>query len=102
MRPLATADEMREGPTWTDERGELSYEYLSCRTCNWLRINDGHYFYCRDLGDKSKPDFTSVYSGGMKRLHNFPRPDSACRLLDGVDPEAIRPKAQSTQTTETK
>jgi hypothetical protein len=70
-----------EGPTLTDEGGQLSEMYLSCVGCKWLRVHDRHYFYCRDLGDKSQPDLTSVYTGGMKHNLNFPRPDPSCRFL---------------------
>lgn len=71
----------RGGPALTDDNGELATPYLSCRGCTWLRVHDGHYFYCRDLGDKTKPDFTGPYNGGMKRLHSYPRPDADCRFI---------------------
>lgn len=71
----------REGPILTDDNGELPQSYLSCRGCKWLRVHDGHYFYCRDLGDKTQADFTSVYSGGMKRLYEYPHPDKKCRFV---------------------
>jgi hypothetical protein len=70
----------REGPIWTDQNGELPKPYLSCHGCKWLRVHDSHYFYCRDLGDKTQPDWTSVYSGGMKRLRSYPTPDKDCRF----------------------
>jgi hypothetical protein len=70
----------REGPTLTNENGALDYQYPSCRGCKWLRVHDWHYFYCRDLGDKSKPDYTSVYSGGMRRIFTYPRPLPECRF----------------------
>ena len=70
----------REGPAWTDQNGDLPKPYLTCHGCMWLRVHDFHYFYCRDLGDKAQPDWTSVYSGGMKRLHGYPRPDKECRF----------------------
>lgn len=70
----------REGPDWTDEHGELPVPYLSCAGCKWLRVHDFHYFYCRDLGDKQQPDYTSVYSGGMKRVLSYPDPDKECRF----------------------
>lgn len=93
MSTIAAAPE-QEGPALTDERGELSYQYLSCAKCKWLRINDYHYFYCRDLGNKDLPDFTSVYTSGMKRLYCYPRPDRACAFLHGRDPCADFPKTQ--------
>ena len=70
----------REGPALTNEGANLDYEYSSCYGCKWLRVHDFHYFYCRDLGDKSKPDYTSVYSGGMERIHSYPHPHKDCRF----------------------
>ena len=74
----------REGPVWTDERGELPEKYLSCVGCKWLRVHDFHYFYCRDLGDKTQPDYTSVYTGGMRRLWNYPLTPDDCRFTRSV------------------
>ena len=73
---------MSEGPVLTDEGGELKTPYLSCVSCIWARVHDYHYFYCRDLGDRSQPDYTSMYTGGMKRLHNWPHPDPSCRFTE--------------------
>jgi hypothetical protein len=90
-----------EGPHWTDENGELDTPYLSCRGCPWVRVHDFHYMYCRDLGDKSKPDFTSVYDGGMLRLWNWPHPDKNCKfsaralLPAATDSLAIVPNSQA-------
>jgi hypothetical protein len=59
-----------EGPILTNHKGDLPTPVLSCRDCKWLRVHDRHYFYCRDLGDKAQPDWTSHYTGGMKRLYS--------------------------------
>jgi hypothetical protein len=80
-------NEQREGPHWTTENGELSEPYLSCHGCKWLRVHDFHYFYCRDLGDKSQPDYKSVYTGGMVRLWGYPKPNNECRFREQAKTE---------------
>lgn len=71
---------MKEGPTLTDEDGQLPAPYLSCRGCKYRRIHDYHYFYCRDLGDQSKADM-DPYNGGLARLWGYPHPNKECRFL---------------------
>jgi hypothetical protein len=75
----------REGPCLTDENGALDQLYLTCHGCKWLRVHDFHYFYCRDLGDKSQPDYSSVYTGGMKRLSGYPKVDAECRFAAAAE-----------------
>lgn len=74
----------REGPILTDENGELDKSYLTCRGCKWFRVHDWHYYFCRDLGDKTKED--RPYSGGgWRQLHRAPHPDPACRFLASAE-----------------
>lgn len=37
-------------------RKELGGDWVSCKDCPMLRVFDFHYFYCRHLGDQTKPD----------------------------------------------
>jgi hypothetical protein len=69
----------REGLALTDE--EVPVPYLSCRGCKWLRVQDFHYFYCRDLGDQTKPDVSTYEGGGQQRLWSYPHPNKECRFL---------------------
>lgn len=70
-----------DGPVLTDHNGELDAPLPSCQgyqdgktySCKHLRIHDYHYFFCRELGDKSKPDL-DPYKGGLERIWNGPSP----------------------------
>lgn len=39
--------------------------WTTCNGCPAFRVFDFHYFYCRRLGDQSKPD---AWNAGWKRL----------------------------------
>ncbi|WP_394436728.1 hypothetical protein ACGGKE_07790 [Sphingobium naphthae] len=39
--------------------------WVKCQGCPAFRVHDWHYFYCRHLGDQTKPD---AWSEGWKRL----------------------------------
>lgn len=43
-------------------------EWSSCKGCPSLRVFDFHYFYCRLLGDQSKPD---AWNAGWMRLSDI-------------------------------
>lgn len=70
-------------------RRELpEHNWVTCRGCPALRVHDFHYFYCRHLGDQSKPD---AWNAGWKRLGDTAYPEETpCRL-----PEASATLKQS-------
>lgn len=72
-----------EGPVPTDYNGELPKPVLICHDCRHLRVHDFHYWYCRVLGDQTKPDkgddpWDWWYNGGAKRLWSGAYPDAEC------------------------
>jgi hypothetical protein len=77
---------MSKGPEWTDENGELKERYLSCANCDFRRVHDWHYFYCRDLGDQSKPDL-NPYNGGLRRNWSYPHIHKDCRFGSQMEVE---------------
>lgn len=71
--------EKQEGPVPTDYNGELPDPVLICHGCRHLYAHDFHYWYCRALGDQSKPNDGDWWrSGWAKRLWNGAYPDDAC------------------------
>jgi hypothetical protein len=48
------------------ERKELpEHQWTTCNGCPAFRVFDWHYFYCRHLGDQTKPD---EWNAGWKRV----------------------------------
>lgn len=43
-------------------------DWVTCNGCPQFRVHDFHYFYCRQLDDKNRPDV--AYSGGWVRIAN--------------------------------
>jgi len=50
-----------------------------CHGCDHYRVNDGHYFFCRDLGDSEKSDSWESF-GGWKQTNG--RPPAECRFMN--------------------
>ena len=70
------AGKLSEGPT-PDEyhRRELPGKgWVTCRGCSALRVSDFHYFYCRRLGDQTKPD---AWNAGWHRIDKIVWPEAA-------------------------
>lgn len=62
--------------------------WVTCHGCPALRVHDFHYFYCRRLGDQSKPD---EWNAGWHRLWSGPTWNEAspapCALATTAQPE---------------
>jgi len=53
----------------------------TCIGCEHVRVHDWHYFYCRDIGNKSLPeDWTWWFSGATVRVWSYPKPHKYCKL----------------------
>lgn len=63
------------------QRFELpEYDWVTCYGCPMLRVFDWHYFYCRELGDKSFPD---EWNRGWHRLYRTTWEERApCGLVE--------------------
>jgi hypothetical protein len=72
----------------TDGEPLIEMERDSCVGCPFLRVHDFHYFYCRALGDQTKPDFSEVYNGHAKRIYRYPEPLPKCPYV--VSPLSIK------------
>ena len=51
-----------------------NHQWTTCQGCPSFRVFDWHYFYCRHLGDQTKPD---AWNAGWKRVrhtHNEEEP----------------------------
>jgi hypothetical protein len=75
------------------------HQWTTCRGCPSLRVFDFHYFFCRRLGDQTRPD---EWDAGWSRLHdiawNEDRP-AACGLAivdEGQTPHIGRRIAPAT------
>jgi hypothetical protein len=55
---------------------------VTCAGCPMLRVHDWHYFYCRHLGDQSKPD---EWNAGWYRLHKINAIDTTACGLEVID-----------------
>ena len=78
---------MIEGPrTDTYHNRELPERvWTTCAGCPAFRVFDFHYFYCRRLGDQTKPDKWNAGWQRVRATYNdvYPAP---CGLQTVIDP----------------
>lgn len=71
---VTTSETIGPSPCQHHLRELPGYNWLTCSGCSALRVFDWHYFYCRHLGDQSKPD---EWNAGWKRIGNVTHKDAA-------------------------
>jgi hypothetical protein len=76
-------DDTFEGPRRYDAEWTHGPEAM-CYGCPNLRVHDFHYWYCRALGDQSKPDF-DPYNGGQQRIDPNDPQKNRCPFLKNAE-----------------